>query len=345
MVRKVFFIFGLLLMGGCSTQPTWEKNLLGITELQQDNATQFLQTMLPIISPESSPVEVYRIGPRDELVVNIWGREDLGSQIMEGDDSGRRVSLVQEDGTLLLPFLEPLKVRGLTVKDLTRLISHSYRKIIQDPQVEVRVVGYRSKPIYLERGVSRPGVVYLSPDIRTLAAVIASVGGLERDAAGNYGVLVREGKRYRLIYRESDGSFGPAANIQMQAGDWVQFPRVSEQVVYVFGEVGLQRKLAIPTHGLTLMEALADVNGFDRVSANLDKIYLLRPTPRESRIYRMTMTELMETPDTQLQPGDRLLVPPTGLAKWDRTWRQLLPFFSASDSSNNIYRTVNDTAN
>ncbi len=339
-MRMIIVLCWLVLLGGCTTQPKWEGDLLGITELQQDEFSPLPQSLPPTIGLERPPETIYRIGPLDELVVTVWGREDLGSQIREDTEGERRVSLVQEDGTLQLPFIQPFKVSGMTVEDAQEIITSSYAKIVKKPQVEVRAVGFFSKPVYLEGAMRQPGIVYLSPDVRTLADVIAEAGGLQPEAAADYGILVRQNKRVRLLYLNSDGSSGPATNIRMQAGDWVQFPFESERVVYIFGEVGLQRKLPIPTHGIALIEAIADVNGYDRVSANLNQIFLLRQSPQGSRIYRITMAELLETPDTELQPGDRLMIPPTGLANWDRTWRQLLPFASIGDTGSNIYRTV-----
>ena len=75
-------------------------------------------------------------------------------------------------------------------------------------------------------------------------------------------------------------------------------------------------------------QALGVAGGPIPATAKAHSIYLLRPRsedPANPTIYRLTIGELLDGADVGLAAGDRLYVPPTELAAWNRTtWAFLL---------------------
>jgi protein involved in polysaccharide export with SLBB domain len=89
----------------------------------------------------------YRVGIPDTLAITA-------PQVLEIDGESQTI---QPDGKVALRLLGPVKVVGMTEREiaakLTRLLSPYY----EDPKVQVRVANYRSKRIYLYGQVSGSG--------------------------------------------------------------------------------------------------------------------------------------------------------------------------------------------
>ncbi len=311
------------------------------TEPLQDLQTQILVRPLPGAEalpklPAERTASLYRIGPLDELIITVWGRPDLGSQIPVARDSRRNISIVQEDGTIGLPFVGNINVGGLTVQQAQAHIEDLYSRTVEAVQVDVLIATFRSKVVLLEGAFQRERRLFLSDDVRTVGDAINSAGGLLSAAQTTLGVLVRGGREYRLNYRKSQEGRSDVHRVLLEGGDKIYFPPFNERLVYVFGEVGLQGAIPIPPKGLALVEALAIARGPDVITANAGKLFLMRQAGPEATVYQFTLDEALRSPDLQLRPGDRIYVPPTMIAQWDRFWRQALPFFTTAASATNV---------
>ncbi|MGH8865657.1 MAG: polysaccharide biosynthesis/export family protein, partial [Burkholderiales bacterium] len=87
----------------------------------------------------------YRLGPGDQIVIQVFGEPDL-SMNLRLNDSGR----------LNYPFLGEVVVEGLTVAELEqRLTSGLKGSYLLDPAVTVSIAEYR--PFFLNGEVNRPG--------------------------------------------------------------------------------------------------------------------------------------------------------------------------------------------
>ena len=75
-----------------------------------------------------------------------------------------------------------LKVAGLTELQARNLIVNSSSKYIQDPQITVRVLGYRSKRVYVEGEVKTPGALAINDIPMTLMEAVNRAGASWRRA-------------------------------------------------------------------------------------------------------------------------------------------------------------------
>lgn len=320
------------LLGGCTTAPYWE------TQLRMDELILSSSPEATPPGPEELPRLAtnmqrsgYRIGPQDELTVTIWGSKEMWSAITAQGEQAPQTVLVQDDGSIVLPLLKPIRVEGLPLREILTKVAEEYRKTLGElVQVDGKVSRYRARGVLLDGAFSKPGIVYLSPDLRTLGeAVTAAGGGLTADGDPVRGMLYRGGKRYRIDYRKAQEGASDVSDIALQAGDRIFFPSRNKGLFYVFGEVGAQGGYPIPPDGISLLQGLAQARGPAMVTADMGSIFLIRNHENEtSKVYQLTMKQMMDSGDIALSPGDRLFVPPTNLANWDRTMRQLLPLFS-----------------
>lgn len=275
---------------------------------------------------------VYLVGPRDEITVFVWGRPDLGSQ-MRAEDGPQPSSVVGPDGTVSLPFLQPVPVAGRSQAEIRMVIEELYTAVLEDrPQVDIRLLACSSLPVDVSGEVARPGSYPICDDTVTVGEVMLRAGGLSADANAGRGVLVRGGAPFLLDYRQPVSQ--TASDVLLEAGDKIYFPSLREQVVYVFGEVLKQGVFQIPRDGKDVLAALAEAGGADSVTGRARKFYLIRPSSAGRTVYELDMSDLLMGPEIPLVDGDRLFVPPTSLATWNRWWRQFLPTV--------LYRGVND---
>jgi len=290
-----------------------------------------------LLEPGSGPP--YAIGQRDELTITVWGYPDLGSQVPLERDSRRNVSIVQENGTVSLPFLGNVKVLGLTVEEIRQKIERLYRQKTPGAQADVVVSSYLSKVVLLEGEFKDNRRLFLTDRLLTLGDAVAAAGGFTEQADPSKGILVRNGTEYHFDYFGTRGGVN-IDKVLLQAGDRVHIPSATEQQVFVFGEVFRQGAVRIPPEGLQLVQALANSGGPRVVTADLSDIFLVRHSGSGAKVYRFSLADALSAPTIPLQHNDRLLLNATALAKWDRFWRQALPFFTSTNSAVNAASNV-----
>ena len=317
----------------CGSLPDW-----GIARdfkaLESDAAATSLRhpsaAGLPRLRPQE-PRPPYRIGPLDELSITVWGSKEIWSEITDQSQQPTRVTVVQEDGTIVLPLLPNLKVEGLTLGEALAKITGAYRQALGSSfQVTGQISRFRSQPVLVGGAVTRPGTVYLSSDVRTLGeAVEIGGGGFPAAAELSKGVLIRGDQRYGIDYQGVQTGENHLHEILLQPGDRIYFPSRESGRFYVMGEVPSPGTYPIPPKGVTLMQGLTMARAPSVVTSNMDSIFLVRVAGEQTRIYRLTLTEIMANKDQPLEAGDRIFVSTSGLASWDRFWRQLLPFLTS----------------
>ena len=92
---------------------------------------------------DSLPELEYRIGPLDMVQVVVWEHPELTSPMGQYQPAGQKVTT---DGKLFYPYAGELQAAGLTAQELRAEITKRLSdKILNDPQVDVRVTGYHSR--------------------------------------------------------------------------------------------------------------------------------------------------------------------------------------------------------
>jgi polysaccharide export outer membrane protein len=272
----------------------------------------------------TGPIAPYRVGPLDELSVLVFGREDLGSQTK--NERGSRSSVVGRDGRIYLPLLGPLAVAGLTREEITQLVNARYARVVENAQVEVRIQSCGSEPVDLVGAFVAAGRYYLCENLRTVGDALRAGQGLTEEANTARGTLSREEGIFRLSPSTREGEGEPRFDVTLESGDVIHFPLVGDQQVYIFGQVGAPGPYPIPSDGLTIVDLLAQAEGWSEETTS-HSVYLLRPTEEMVVAIRMDLRELLQGPGVQLMDGDRIYVAPTLLARWSWWWRQAIPSF------------------
>lgn len=128
------------------------------------------------------PVVNQQVGPGDVLEVFVVGEEKLPKEYE-----------VEPDGTLLFPYLEPMKVAGLEPRQIAVALRESLvnAKFLQSPQVQVKVKAYNSKKIQIIGQVAKQGPLPYQ-DGMTLVQAISAAGWFTPLADTNHVQIIRQ---------------------------------------------------------------------------------------------------------------------------------------------------------
>ena len=166
------------------------------------------QLMPAIIGPPPDPSLddlIYRIGPYDELKVEVFGVPELSSEAQ-----------VNLQGLVALPLLGPISVNGMTPEEaqaeITRQLGGRY---LRNPRVTVMVKNSASLNVTITGAVGSQGVHPLKGRT-TLTDILAQAGGVNKLGKKGQVVLYRgEGPSNQASPRIT--SSGPGADPGMKA--------------------------------------------------------------------------------------------------------------------------------
>ncbi len=275
----------------------------------------------------SDNVYQYRIGPRDVLAVTVWEHPELTLPAGEFRQAEVAGHLVAEDGTIFFPYAGTVDVAAKTAAEVRNILTQGIAHVIQDPQVDVKVVAFRSQKAYVSGEVTKPGPQPITDVPLTVAEAIALAGGLTLDADLANAVLTRDGKVNKIdllaIYDKGDVQ----QNILLKNGDILQIPDRNTQKVFVMGEVVKPMSIVMNKRGITLTEAISDAGGVNPMTSNPAKIFVIRGNEEESEVYYLdadSPVALILGDQFRLESRDVVYVETTDATRWNRIIEQLV---------------------
>lgn len=265
----------------------------------------------------------YRLGRNDVLDIAMLGHPEIGSR--ESTPGNRLGITVRKDGKVWLPVIGPVQAEGRTLVEFEVGLREAAARFFVDPQVSVEILRHESQKFFVVGEVRTPGAFPVDGDTTLLEALTLAGGVPETgDLAG--ATVVRQGKPLPIDLHQLAKQGDLSRNVFMRAGDVVFVPDNSEQKVFVLGEVKEPGVVKIQRTRLTLAEALATTGGPTPAKARRE-LAVIRGGFARPVVYRIDLeTALLRDEQILLQPGDRVVVAPTGLATASRYMEQFLPF-------------------
>ena len=233
-----------------------------------------------------------------------------------------------------------IKAEGMNVAALRDVLTDRLSRYIQDPQLDVRVIGFRSQRVYVVGEVNKPGVLPLNDLPMTIADAISLSGGLT-ESAWKSGVNVsRDGKVYEIDLRALYDFADSSQNLMLKHGDIVNVLDRSQQKVFLMGEVRTPQSVEIINGELTLAAALGEVGGFNQNTANPSAIYVVRGSDRENpQVFHLDAnfaTGMLLAERFDMQAQDVVFVDAAGVSQWNRVVSQLLPSITVIGVANSV---------
>jgi polysaccharide export outer membrane protein len=279
--------------------------------------------------------DAYRIGPGDELLVAVYGHQELAIATYAGGPAGgAKASLtVDNDGTLQLPLIGSVKVAGKTQEQLRKFLETELAVYVRDPKVTVQVSLHASTRYYLLGQFVTPGVKYTDRPLRLLEAIGLGGSIVFSGASLRSAYIARNGKKlpinFRRLLREGDLS----QNIPLRTGDVIMIPDAASEQVFVFAGApngtGRGGPVGFRNGRLTILQALASAGyGYrDRALAKLRKTHVIRSEGERAELFVLDATKILngEAGDFELEPGDVIFVPARAFTTWNMALEQLIP--------------------
>ncbi len=176
-----------------------------------EDAAKPADTKIPEVLPSS-----YIVGESDVLRVTVWKEPDVSQTV-----------IVRTDGNISLPFINEVRVAGMTPLQIQNVIAERLKGFLTNPQVTVTVTDIRSKRAFITGEVIRPGGYSLNAETSVLQ-LIAQAGGFTPFAKRDSIVVLRvaDGKSVKLKFRYKEVVQGKNTeqNIALHPGDTVVVP-------------------------------------------------------------------------------------------------------------------------
>lgn len=295
----------------------------------------------------------YRIGPNDELTINVLEAPDLSNAYR-----------VAADGNISIPLLGTIKAAGLTPRELELVLQALLRRTyMKNPQVSVTVVEMQSHSVSVLGAVKNPGVFQIRGS-RTLLEMLSMAGGLAPNAGDAVLVMHEAGAEFArndhpqipelkaakvqgkesvqktMSPSEKMGSEGtvevslkqlldtgdPRYNVVIHPGDIVKVKAAG--IVYVVGDVNQPGGFPVQDNEhITVLQAIALGKGMAPTAAK-DRATIIRIAQNGQQIeLPVKLKKILsgESPDIPLRPKDVLFVPRSGVKS---TGRAVLDTFS-----------------
>jgi polysaccharide biosynthesis/export protein len=279
----------------------------------------------PARAVSTAPYE-YRIGPHDVLAVTVWGHYELTLPAGEYRTPEAVGNLVAEDGTMFFPYAGKVHVAGKTAAEVRKILTRGVAHVIADPQIDVKVVAYRSQKIYVSGEVSKPGPQPITDVPLTVAEAINLAGNFTPEADLSNVTLTHKGKATKIdliaMYDHGDAR----QNALLENGDTLHVPDRTTQKVFVIGEVTKPTSIIMNKRGMTLTEALSDAGGVDPATANPEQVYVIRGNGDKSDVFLLDAKSphaLILGDQFQLKPHDVVYVEATDFTRFGRTMQNL----------------------
>lgn len=286
----------------------------------------------------------YKLGIGDVLTIGVWDHPELtipAAVQRTAEFDGFRV---QKNGTITYAYAPNIQAEGKTVSQVHNELVNRLARVIEDPQVDVKVVGFRSQKAYVTGEVSKPGVYPVTEIPLTLIDALNQAGGLTEAADWRTVTFIR-GNKTEIIQLEDFYAHGDISqNRLLQNGDIVHVNRNDKQKVFVLGDVKKAGSVTLTRYGLNLAEALSDTGGLNENTADANGVFVLRKRNYEQtgvladvyQLHAKSIAALVLAEQFELQPHDIVYVTSAPLARWNRVISLLLPSISTVDNLNDI---------
>ena len=281
----------------------------------------------------------YRVGVGDILDIVVWEHPELTMPAGERrtpEESGLRV---QTDGTFFYPYVGQIPAQGRTPEQIRVDLTERLREFIPDPQVEVRVVGYRSQAVSVTGEVKNPSRQPLTSVALTLVDAIDAAGGLSEEADPR-SVTVRRGGRSFTVDLQAFLELGVGANNPvLKSGDVVSVPKLEVQEAYLLGQVIRPSTVDLTRENLTLTQVLTRVGGLKEDSADARGIFVFRKMSTGITVYQLDATNatayLVGTSFVIL-PQDVIYVTSSPMHRWNSLISKLTPTLTTARIADDI---------
>ncbi|WP_432262690.1 polysaccharide biosynthesis/export family protein [Cupriavidus sp. TMH.W2] len=338
-----------LLLGGCAApgmyfNPSANVNAVGpdakpdITPITMDLVREMRARSKPTndhVEELFATAKPYVIGPGDIISVVVWDHPELvfptqtysiGAAFEIPTSTGGSNMpgyVVSPNGDIQFPYAGVMRVSGKTANQVRDEMARVLSRVVRNPQMTVRVLGFRSQRVYVDGEVRTPGMLAIDDAAMTLVEALNRAGGVLNTTGDNSRIRVTRGDRSWYVNIPAMLAKGvDPARILLRSGDIVRVEQREDSKIFVTGEVVRPSSLLMRNGRMTLNEALGDAGGVNPTSANAEQIYVIRKMANDApKVYHLDGTSpvaLAIAEGFELEPKDVVYVDAREVVRWSR---------------------------
>lgn len=256
----------------------------------------------------------------DTLQIAIWDtQENSLLATPESRVSSVPPTQVSASGTIFMPYVGEVTVRGLTAEAARTRLQEALADIAPTAQVQLTVEQGRNNAVDMASGVGAPGRYMLESRNTSILSVISEAGGINPALRHPLIVLQRDGRRYET--RAEDLLNDPQRDILLRGGDRIAVVE-DDRNFNALGAAGQQRVIYFEEESITAMQAVSKMGGLLASRANPKGLLVLRDYTQELRepfaagphmdqvVFTLDFTTadgLFAARKFEINPGDTLL--------------------------------------
>ena len=220
-MRLSILLILLYLFSGCSVK---EYKLFQQENNQEPIPTQDLNISFSskITANDILEIDIINMNKRSNIMMSANGLSSIPSNKY----------VVYEDGTILLPLLNTVSVKGLTIQELNQMLTSKYQAFLKAPYVRTSVKNHK---VYVLGEVTTRGVVELEGESISVIEAIARSGGLTDQALRSRIRIISEqnGKYVMQTLNLNNFSTLNSRNLMLKSNSIVYVEPKSTKAVYV----------------------------------------------------------------------------------------------------------------
>ena len=210
----------------------------------------------------------------DLINLTIWDSQEnsllTGAAQKSVDMRGLQVSA---SGTIFVPYVDEVVVRGLTPDRARSRIQSKLEQIAPSAQVQLTATQGHRNSIDLVGGVGKPGPIALSSRDMTILSAIAQGGGVAASLKYPVVRLIRGGETYTIpastLYADA------RKNTTLRGNDKIVVEE-DKRIFTALGATGIENIINFNKEHITAMEALSLIGGISDTRANPEGVLILR---------------------------------------------------------------------
>jgi polysaccharide export outer membrane protein len=243
------------------------------TVQEQERRTSEPGPPVGVLEKSATP---YHIGPQDILLVTVWDHPEITLPLGQYRQDSAAGTVVDEAGDVFFPYVGRFHVAGLTTGGVRDKLTSLLAKVLQNPQVDVKVIAFRSQKVYVGGEVRNAGVYPVTDVPFTLTEAVNRAGGFLPTADDSRILLSRGNQTWRLNFQTLMAQGNRVGQILLQDGDSLHVPNLLDSPVYMLGELVRPGTTPLLHGNLSLAKAIQDSGGIQGQTADAHSIYVIR---------------------------------------------------------------------
>ncbi|MCP3971576.1 MAG: polysaccharide export protein [Rhodobacteraceae bacterium] len=218
---------------------------------------------------------VIRAGDRLDLI--IWDNSENSLILPPG---GKAVDMqgiaVAPDGSIFVPYLDQIYVRGMSPEAARDLIQKRMGEILPSAQIQLAYTAGAESSVSLVGGVNQPGTIPLPSRNFSILNLISQGGGVPPAMRNPHVTLVRGGRTYMtsLSRLYSDASL----DVVLRGRDKVIVEQ-DDRYFQALGSTGREELIYFTKDRINALEAVSLVGGINDARADPKGVLILRQYP------------------------------------------------------------------